>query len=123
MKTPSIATIKPMAKPKLATVEIANNVSTRENWSQYEDHRARVTELICRERISILDGKPRSLCVLGAGNLNDLELVRIQSKFDSIHLVDLDLPGCPRWIAASIGRRLRDARDHPGTNRHHRRTF
>ena len=34
----------------------------------------------------------RRLCVLGAGNCNDLDLVRLARSFAQVHLVDLDSP-------------------------------
>ena len=49
-------------------------------------HRERLTRLVL--------GTPRSasarLCLLGAGNANDVELDRVASAFAEVHLVDLD---------------------------------
>ncbi len=55
-----------------------------DSWASYAGHRQHVTELIGR--------LPRGaeLCVLGAGNCNDLELEQLADWFRQIHLVDLD---------------------------------
>ena len=55
-----------------------------DSWAGYAEHRQRVTELI--------GGLPRGaeLCVLGAGNCNDLELEQLSAWFSQIHLADLD---------------------------------
>jgi hypothetical protein len=65
---------------------LRHNLSTRDCWDGYARHRSNVTELINRASTST-DG---SLCVLGAGNCNDLDLQQLQDTFSEIHLVDLD---------------------------------
>ena len=62
------------------------NCETRDARSAMSGHRARVTQLI---RESCPDG-PASLCVLGAGNGNDIELPELVRCFERITLVDLD---------------------------------
>ena len=62
------------------------NFETRDARSAMSGHRARVTQLI---RESCPDG-PASLCVLGAGNGNDIELSELVRCFERIALVDLD---------------------------------
>jgi hypothetical protein len=64
----------------------ANRSSAAERGS-FAGHRARVTELCER---GAEPGGELSLCVLGAGNANDLELERLARRYRSIHLVDLD---------------------------------
>ena len=64
----------------------------------YATHRAKVTELVAaaaagRER-------PGRLCVLGAGNCNDLDLTQLSQHYAEIHLVDIDGDA----IATVIGR-------------------
>ncbi|TDJ34755.1 MAG: hypothetical protein E2O56_01885 [Gammaproteobacteria bacterium] len=54
-------------------------------WRDFEGHRARVMDLLCREPTS-----GGALCVLGAGNCNDLDLSQLTALFADIHLVDLD---------------------------------
>jgi hypothetical protein len=49
-------------------------------------HRTRVMELICRAR-----GKAgRTLCLLGPGNGNDIDLGQLAREFEKVALVDLD---------------------------------
>ena len=62
------------------------NRETLDNWRLYRSHREAVAELICRPP------QPASarLCILGAGNCNDLDLARFSGRFAQVHLVDLD---------------------------------
>ncbi|HEY3664902.1 MAG TPA: hypothetical protein VGL19_02835 [Polyangiaceae bacterium] len=55
-----------------------------DSWAGYAGHRARVTAAIAE--------LPRGaeLCLLGAGNCNDLELEQLAQWFSELHLVDLD---------------------------------
>ena len=55
-------------------------------WVTFQPHRRRVTELI------VGSGADRGgrLCVLGAGNCNDLDLDRLANAFSEVHLVDVD---------------------------------
>lgn len=55
-------------------------------WTLYAPHRQRVTQLLLNAR------PPTSerLCLLGAGNLNDLDLAALSSPFREIVLVDVD---------------------------------
>ena len=70
------------------------NVESRNTWQRYARHRRRVTELL----LETLDEsaqtgsptRPRKLCLLGAGNCNDVDLRLLTEAFDEIHLVDLD---------------------------------
>lgn len=66
-----------------------DNKSTAANWSFYTYHRSKVTDLIlqCAPESG---SETSSLCVLGAGNCNDLDLPRLASDFDLLHLVDID---------------------------------
>ncbi|MCY4056551.1 MAG: hypothetical protein OXG44_00985, partial [Gammaproteobacteria bacterium] len=59
---------------------------TLDNWRLYRSHREAVADLICRPP------QPASakLCILGAGNCNDLDLARFTGRFSQVHLVDLD---------------------------------
>ena len=62
------------------------NVASREIWELSRSHRQRVMELIVAGRRP----KKATLCVLGAGNCNDLELSKLVELFCQVHLVDLD---------------------------------
>lgn len=63
------------------------NATSRDAWQAFAEHRSKVTRLL-------LDALPTPgaarLCVLGAGNVNDLNLMELMQTFDQIHLVDLD---------------------------------
>lgn len=61
------------------------NRSVARNWETFAPHRRRMTELILS--ITPEDGV---LCVLGAGNCNDLDLGRLLDVASEIHLVDVD---------------------------------
>lgn len=63
----------------------ALNRATAGEWASYAPHRRRIASLL----IEPARGGGR-LCVLGAGNCNDLDLWGLAGVFDEIHLVDLD---------------------------------
>ncbi|HVW27834.1 MAG TPA: hypothetical protein VHC69_20855 [Polyangiaceae bacterium] len=65
-------------------VQRRHNENTRDLWDAMSPHRRRVMHEIGRTRAG-----GRS-CVFGAGNCNDLELPRLLSSFDELHLVDID---------------------------------
>jgi hypothetical protein len=71
-----------------------SNLQTRGAWQRCFSHREQVTTLLtaaAREK-----GR---LCVLGAGNCNDLDLKELQKVFTEIHLVDLDAAAVEAAIA------------------------
>jgi hypothetical protein len=72
------------------------NQSTRSHWQHFAAHRAQVEQLLLPD-CSHPAGR---LCVLGAGNCNDLDLPRLAERFDEIHLVDLD----PAAVAQAVRR-------------------
>jgi hypothetical protein len=74
-----------MVKPPRPLLEFHrnNNRATASSWTGFTDHRARVTALA-------LGAPGETLCVLGAGNCNDLDLPALAARFRQIHLVDLD---------------------------------
>src|SRR5688572_32284061 len=63
------------------------NRSTAGQWGIYRTHRESIERLLApadpRDR-------SRSLCVLGAGNCNDLDLTWLKQVFADVHLVDID---------------------------------
>jgi hypothetical protein len=65
---------------------IAFNAASRDQWSGFADHRRKVSDLLTA------DGGPTRtrLCVLGAGNGNDLDLPALLQCHRAVHLVDLD---------------------------------
>jgi hypothetical protein len=69
------------------------NLSTQGQWNLYAPHRRKIEELI----------RPRQrgerLCVLGAGNCNDLDLTWLVEAFAEVHLVDIDPAALERAAA------------------------
>ncbi|SIN71824.1 hypothetical protein SAMN05444166_0396 [Singulisphaera sp. GP187] len=62
------------------------NAGSRGQWDGFADHRARVTRLL---ETGARPGESR-LCVLGAGNCNDLDLPTLLKAHGEVYLVDLD---------------------------------
>jgi len=82
------------------------NASSLGERTSFAGHRAQLTEIACaaaagRER-------PARICVLGAGNCNDLDLARLAEHYAEIHLVDLDLDA----LAGAAGRAEKQTRMH-----------
>jgi hypothetical protein len=53
-------------------------------WDLYAGHRARFTELLLKS------ASGGSLCLLGAGHCNDVDLDALAAHYSAIHLVDID---------------------------------
>jgi hypothetical protein len=70
----------------LTEQQVENNAASRDRWELFRPHRDRVTELL---RGSPAE-QPRRLCVLGAGNCNDLDLAALLAAYREVHLIDLD---------------------------------
>ena len=88
--------------------QLAFNAGSRDQWDGFSDHRRRVSALL-----SAAEGRAGSrLCVLGAGNGNDLDLPALLSSHREVHLVDLD-----RSALASAADHQGVA-DHPGLHLH-----
>jgi hypothetical protein len=58
------------------------NIQGRDAWARFAPHRAQVMRL--------LEGGRGTLAVLGAGNLNDVDLGALQRSYDEIHAIDVD---------------------------------
>ena len=71
------------------------NASSAAGWEAYASQRHVVTELL------IENGLPSAgrLCVLGAGNCNDLDLPALLGTYREVHLVDLDEEALVRGAA------------------------
>jgi len=63
------------------------NRASRGNWNTFAEHREHVAALL---EESVAPDSRHSLCILGAGNCNDLDLPRLASQWPRIRLVDLD---------------------------------
>ena len=64
-------------------------------WRLYAQHRERVTQLLLNARTPTGE----RLCLLGAGNLNDLDLAALSSVFREIVLVDVDTVALRRGLS------------------------
>jgi hypothetical protein len=71
---------------RVADMHAQGNRRSKDDWALYAEHRRRLTA-------TILDLAPvagGTLCLLGAGNCNDVELPELGARFARIHLVDID---------------------------------
>jgi len=82
------------AMSRLAQFHIDLNRKSQLGWEAFAGHRQKVTDLLSA------GSSPQSsrLCVLGAGNCNDLDLRLLQSAYQEIHLVDLDAEALQRGL-------------------------
>lgn len=71
----------------LTAEQLRRNSDSRWSWERYRSHRERITHLILREAARF---PCRELCVLGAGNCNDIDLVAILDAGWRLQLIDLD---------------------------------
>jgi hypothetical protein len=62
------------------------NAGGQSRWSAYTRHRQELAARLLRPAPS----PPGPLCVLGAGNCDDLELASLTRRFPEVHLVDID---------------------------------
>lgn len=70
----------------LAISQARLNSAAAGNWELCSAHRERVTRLI----VGVGGGTRRRLCILGAGNSNDIDLTAVASAFTETHLFDID---------------------------------
>src|SRR6185295_19591792 len=71
------------------------NASSAAAWESYTSQRQRMTELFTGAGHS----PAGRLCVLGAGNCNDLDLPALLGAYREVHLVDLDEEALNRGVA------------------------
>jgi len=71
----------------------------QQHWQLYGGHRRMVTRALA----SCVRPNRNSLCVLGAGNCNDLDLTTLAAKYQEIHLVDLDSTALKEGVAEQMG--------------------
>lgn len=76
------------------------NRSTNDNWASFTSHRREIEKLIAPDAVEPGAGAARRLCVLGAGNCNDLDLPALAEAFGEVHLVDID----PAALARAVRR-------------------
>ncbi len=96
----------PAAKPGLFAeaqkAEQKGNREGRELWDRYASHRRHVTDTI----VAAASTPDDKVCLLGAGNGNDLDLETIAARFAEVHLCDID----PAALARAVGRQSPAAR-------------
>lgn len=73
---------------RLTKEEQKRNAESRDAWERFGPHRQRVTSLLLD--IPTAHHPHASLCLLGAGNLNDVDLRQLLDHYAVIQLVDLD---------------------------------
>lgn len=78
----------------LVSRQLRFNQETLDNWSLYRSHRKEVADLIMKT----VQPDSTRLCILGAGNCNDLDLALFCSRFAQVHLVDLDLQAMSKGL-------------------------
>jgi hypothetical protein len=71
----------------LADAQAKMNRTTAGQWGLYRRHREAIERLLAPRDAA---EKGRSLCVVGAGNCNDLDLKWLTQVFAEVHLVDID---------------------------------
>ncbi len=81
-----------------------NTRTVERDWALYAAHRARLTDAVVESlKLTAVAASKRPesgrLCLLGAGNCNDVDLERLGETFAEIHLVDLDGPALARAVA------------------------
>jgi hypothetical protein len=75
------------------------NRSTATHWDDFRSHRQHIEDLILADGVTGALVRSGKLCVLGAGNCNDLDLKRFTEAFAEVHLVDLDASALQRAVA------------------------
>jgi|HubBroStandDraft_2_1064218.scaffolds.fasta_scaffold22207_2 hypothetical protein len=81
---------RPLKTADLAAIHSRNNRRTSDFWDLYAPHRQHLLEIIAQY------ASGSRLCILGAGNANDLDLERFAALFAEVHLTDLDASALTR---------------------------
>lgn len=82
---------------RLAAEQVRRNRLRDGEWELAAGHRREVTR-----RIASLAAPRKRLCVLGAGNSNDLDLPALAGAYREVHLVDLDDEALLRGIRRQL---------------------
>jgi len=72
---------------KAVRLQTRANRSTRDHWTYFAPHRAQIQTLLLPPFHAPGTGR---LCVLGAGNCNDIDLRVLSESFAEVRLVDID---------------------------------
>lgn len=78
---------RPLPPSNAVRAQAKANRSTRDHWDHFASHRAQIRNLIVPDLHAPGTGR---LCVLGAGNCNDIDLRALSEAFAEVHLVDID---------------------------------
>jgi hypothetical protein len=84
---------------KLVGEQVEANESGKGLRASFESHRKKVTALLAERARS----PSARLCLLGAGNANDVDLDVLLERYAEIHLVDLDPAALSRAVATVSG--------------------
>jgi hypothetical protein len=71
---------------RLGRRQVAFNATSRDQWEAFGEHRRCLTRVLT----SGATVERSRLCVLGAGNANDLDLPALLAAYREVHLVDID---------------------------------
>lgn len=93
---------------RLGRRQLAFNETSRGHWEAFAEHRRCLTGVLTR---GAAVGRSR-LCVLGAGNANDLDLPALLAVHREVHLVDIDAE------ALALGVARQGIAEHPGLRLH-----
>ena len=88
--------------------QAAFNAASRDQWDGFSAHRRKVSALLGAGA----SPRPTRLCVLGAGNCNDLDLPALLDAHREVHLVDLDAEALDRGVTRQ------GVINHPSLRRH-----
>src|SRR5688572_31484235 len=83
--------------------QLSNNLASRGRWELFAEHR----DHVMGQLIADSAGRGGRLCLLGAGNCNDVDLRALLAHYREVHLVDLDAE------ALQAGAARQDAGSHP----------
>jgi hypothetical protein len=86
--------------------QLSNNADSRDRWDSFAEHRKKILEILRPDPVT----DRGRLCVLGAGNCNDLDLLPLLAVYREVHLVDLDSDSLA-WGVERQG-----VADHPGVH-------
>lgn len=91
----------------LQKLQLKRNEESRDLRDSFQGHREKVMQLITSTATQILQdetAKLPNLVLLGAGNCLDVDLSELQTRFDTIHLVDVDGDSLVDAATASVAR-------------------
>jgi hypothetical protein len=83
--------------------------SAYRRWTLYAHHRERLTDAVLAST-ACFAARPLRMCILGAGECNDIDLARLSATFSEVHLVDIDPAALARGVSRqtpSVRMRLR----------------